>query len=432
MTDSLSLALADCLEALDRGETIAQCLARHPARRDELAELLAAAQQLRAASNAAPSREFQHVARARLLNRLAPRARLNGLAPVTPGDSLRSTWQTLSDSFRRPAMRWIAMLLVVTTMLGAAGAAYASGEALPGDGLYPVKRALEAARLALAFNSAEALDLRLQFANRRAAEAQALAALGRMEEATAAGESYERAMAELHAEARRLATQTGTVQVNVEPVATGTPLPPTATPRPSATPSPSHNRPTLAVTIRATPIVTGLPTGWATYVPNYCWPGNLPTPTQWPEGWPTPSADCTPLPIPTLICWPAQWPTPVHWPPHWPKPSLDCPTPVIGATLTQIATQYPTPDWQATLTQVATMYPTPNWQATLTAVATQYPSPNWQATATALATQYPNVTPPPIPTFVAPTFVGPTFVPPTIVVPTEWATYVPTGWPPRP
>ena len=51
MADNISFILSECLQAIERGElTLDQCLARHPARRDELAALLSTAQTLRAAS----------------------------------------------------------------------------------------------------------------------------------------------------------------------------------------------------------------------------------------------------------------------------------------------------------------------------------------------------------------------------------------------
>ena len=436
MTEPLSLVLADCLDALDRGDTLEACLARHPQQRTELAELLMAAQHLHAAPNATPSPQFQRVARARLMNRISPRAHLNGLAPVTLADSFRSSWQTLILNLRRPAMRWIAMLMLATMLLGGVSAAYASAEALPGEGLYPVKRALEGARLAVAFSASEAAELRVQLAGRRLVEAQALA--GRGLSATEALRSYESEVRELEviwprvSPAQRLSLHASlalhaTVLVEFDsadealrmiesllatlsagsgtPVVENTPVSSSATPLPSATPSPSQIRPTLAVTVRATHIVTALPTELVTFVPDYCWPWYYPTPdpTHWPINLPTPARTCVPQPTgdltqlatlaPSEVCWPPIVPTPATWIPGWPTPNVNCGTPAH--------TPQPIPDVRATLTQIATQYPTPNWQATVTAIATQFP----------------NITPPPIPS---------------IVVPTQWATYLPTGWPPRP
>jgi hypothetical protein len=451
MTNSLPLILAECLAALEHGSTVEQCLARYPQHRNELAELLMAAQHLKDAPNARPSPEFQRVARARLMNRLPPRqsARpwLNALAPVTLTERLRSIWQTITHSSRRSAMRWIALGLVVVTLLGSATAASASSQALPGDSLYGVKRAVESVRLALALSAADSAQLRVQFAQRRLTEAQAL--LQRGDDTQALFESYTAEMNGLAlvwprvAEPQRASLQTDLAwqadslaaldvpgaeaaleamnavlaTSNGWPVAQPT-LGAAWLPVATATPSPSQIKPTLAVTIRATAIVTGLPT-WVPAVPNYCWPANWPTPEKWPTSLPTPNVNCTPgpwptpnptgLPVPTQICWPPDVPTPdpSHWPPNWPAPDTKCwptpwPTPNVGATLTQIVTRIP---------PGRTPWPTPDMTQILTRVPTQY------------ATYIPPV----VPTVMPPVITPPNI--PTIVVPTDWATYRPPGLP---
>jgi hypothetical protein len=74
----------------------------------------------------------------------------------------------------------ISGLLVVVMLFGGAGAAaYAAGESLPDEALYPLKTALEDARLALTSGPAAEVDLLLELSNERAEEIRALVAAGR-------------------------------------------------------------------------------------------------------------------------------------------------------------------------------------------------------------------------------------------------------------
>lgn len=78
----------------------------------------------------------------------------------------------------RPAYALAAIGLAVVLM-GGTTAAYASEAALPGDPLYPVKRSLEAARLALSLTEEGDANLAAAFADRRLDEIESLSAVGR-------------------------------------------------------------------------------------------------------------------------------------------------------------------------------------------------------------------------------------------------------------
>lgn len=177
MNNDISLTLADCLEALEQSElTLDQCLARYPEHRRELEPLLKAALELHAAPESPSSPVSPETARARLLRRLPPRP------SVTFSPLSRSIWQNLIFSFRqrRPAMMtWIMIISLLGSLVAGGGAAYASGDALPGEVLYPVKLVVEDARLASSFSDAGDAALLLEFAGERLDEARALLQEGR-------------------------------------------------------------------------------------------------------------------------------------------------------------------------------------------------------------------------------------------------------------
>jgi hypothetical protein len=74
----------------------------------------------------------------------------------------------------------ISGFLILAMLFGGAGAtAYAAGESLPDETLYPVKTALEDARLALTSDPGAEIELLLELSNERAEEIRALVSAGR-------------------------------------------------------------------------------------------------------------------------------------------------------------------------------------------------------------------------------------------------------------
>lgn len=83
----------------------------------------------------------------------------------------------------RPSRPLAMAMLVALVVLGtSSGLAVAAGRSLPGDALYPIKRALEGARVAMPWGEVARLKLRLLLADRRVEEAQGLVELQRYEQ----------------------------------------------------------------------------------------------------------------------------------------------------------------------------------------------------------------------------------------------------------
>jgi len=163
MTDNFDQILDECLTRLIRGGTVEDCLARYPERREELEPHLRLAARLARSYGFTPSPAAKARGRQRVLaeltalesSRTAPRVRLR-----LPVINLVPRWATAA----------VALVLALVTLGGGAATVAASGGTLPGDALYPVKRATEQARLAVAFSQPAKADLHLQYAERRAEE----------------------------------------------------------------------------------------------------------------------------------------------------------------------------------------------------------------------------------------------------------------------
>lgn len=162
--------LAQCLKEIEEGDSVEECLARHPERREELAPLLRAAQRMRAAPKVSPSHAFRQSARTRMLNMLeAKKSAAEPHHDEAPGRT--GIFQRLGLAV--PTMVTVVLiLLLVTTGLGVV---HASSRSLPGDPLYEVKLAVEQIRLTLSLTQAGDIEARLASAERRLEEAVHLA-----------------------------------------------------------------------------------------------------------------------------------------------------------------------------------------------------------------------------------------------------------------
>ncbi len=122
---NLQFALDDCLKALARGESRAECLKRYPENAAELAALLDTAARVKAARGIQAPSDI----------RLRVAQRVQAHARAKPRSRQRSSWFSLAA---RPAFALgLALALILTLTTASAQAA------LPGDLLYPVKLASE-------------------------------------------------------------------------------------------------------------------------------------------------------------------------------------------------------------------------------------------------------------------------------------------------
>lgn len=174
-----------CLRGIQTGRlTLEECLTENPADAKALEPLLrVAAETHTQLAPADPSQAFLTHSPKRVMNLV--RARLK---TPTPSKRRRLAYLGL------PAYRLAGVLLALTLLIGSVGVAYASGEALPGDNLYGVKRGLERAALAISPSAEGDSELFLKHANRRIAEVEELVLRGRGSDLGAALEGYENAV----------------------------------------------------------------------------------------------------------------------------------------------------------------------------------------------------------------------------------------------
>ena len=156
-----------CLNDLERGSDLDMVLSRHPEQADELRPILETSVQARGMSVLPPSYEVVKRNRARLLQHAAV-MREEKRAPVF--------WIGWSDSLRRSL---VALMIVILFFVSGTNLVRASAAALPGDGLYPVKRGWENVSLFFTFDANEREALAFKHEQERLDELKTLFANGR-------------------------------------------------------------------------------------------------------------------------------------------------------------------------------------------------------------------------------------------------------------
>ena len=146
--------LDECLERLlTSGETVEQCLERHPEYAAELEPLLRTAMVTRETSTLEPSVEFRARARYQLHSEMS-KVVVRRWRPIL-------TWQP----------RWVMVAVVVmVVMLAGGGTVVAADSSMPGTPLYGVKLATENVRLTLSSSDVARAELYAALADRRIAE----------------------------------------------------------------------------------------------------------------------------------------------------------------------------------------------------------------------------------------------------------------------
>lgn len=173
--------LAECLERLERGEELEDCLSRYPERAEELRSLLLTALRARDAfALLRPGQEFKERVRARLLSR--PESR----RPFT----------------LKRLVPFLAPLMALIVLGGST--VVAASESLPDQPLYPVKLTVEHAQLWLTPGPGRKVELQLKFVEKRLKEMDSLARKGKLTRLDLPGERLKRHLKYIREVYRRL------------------------------------------------------------------------------------------------------------------------------------------------------------------------------------------------------------------------------------
>jgi hypothetical protein len=171
MPQDFETILDRCLADITAGrDTIDSCLRRYPAQAVRLAVLLKAAERARAVP---PSPPLPADRRRALESRLLKQAGQMRSRPAPRPTTLRL------PMWRRSVALVMASLVAVILVLGSTVSA--SAASVPGDVLYPVKRAMEQVRLALT-SDGQQVELHLEFAQQRLQELSILQERGEVSE----------------------------------------------------------------------------------------------------------------------------------------------------------------------------------------------------------------------------------------------------------
>ncbi|HSM72706.1 MAG TPA: DUF5667 domain-containing protein [Anaerolineales bacterium] len=156
-----------CLSDLEQGSDLDVILSRHPDQADELRPILKTSALARNMSVSPPTDEVVKRNRAKLLQHAAVMRE----EKRTP-----AFWMSLPDTLLRS---FVALMVVVVFLVSGANLVRASAAALPGDGLYPVKRGWEKVSLFFTFDAEERETLAFEYELERLDELHALFANGR-------------------------------------------------------------------------------------------------------------------------------------------------------------------------------------------------------------------------------------------------------------
>jgi hypothetical protein len=167
----IEAVLDECLTQMNRGQSLEACVAQYPALAAELEPLLRMALRVEALrEDEPPSPVALRAGRQRLLGQAA-------LLRRTYEDQTQPTrfpWRVNLQALMRRSMVSTAVATVLLVTVLAAGTVAASARSLPGDALYPVKRASEEVRLLLTFDQQIKAQLVGKIDERRREEAQAI------------------------------------------------------------------------------------------------------------------------------------------------------------------------------------------------------------------------------------------------------------------
>ena len=172
MANTFDIVLDECIDRIVlRNETVEQCLARYPEHSAALEPLLRAVLTAALAASVPVSME----AKARGRQRLAAERQALRASGRQGG---RNVWLDKLPLWTT-RLQWVtAAAFALFVVAGGAGTVAAASGTLPGDALYPVKRATEQVRVAFESSDVKKAELRVAYAERRADEISTLIGRG--------------------------------------------------------------------------------------------------------------------------------------------------------------------------------------------------------------------------------------------------------------
>jgi len=171
MSNTIEEILAKCLERMEAGDILESCLADFPEQAAELEPLLQMTQQMKRLSEVGPRPTFARNSRWQLENQLVPSEKVLTYKGLNRLKRQKPKFLAQRRFSLSVAQLLIAAVLALTTTT--AGVAYAANASNPGDFLHGLDIAMENLQLDLAPDVESQVQLRLEFANERLAEAQA-------------------------------------------------------------------------------------------------------------------------------------------------------------------------------------------------------------------------------------------------------------------
>ncbi len=171
MTESYLDILDVCLDALERGDAVETLLNKYPHYADDLRPVLGAAVLARQAALREVPADILRRGKARALRTAAELREARSVSPLLPAGL------NISSTIARLAFNSLLVLILLFT--AGASVVSASSSAIPGDNLYPTKRAWEALRLVFAFDPMLREMIQVEMAEERIREVESVFQQGR-------------------------------------------------------------------------------------------------------------------------------------------------------------------------------------------------------------------------------------------------------------
>ncbi|MFC1981744.1 DUF5667 domain-containing protein [Chloroflexota bacterium] len=168
MKDELQQILEECLELLEQGTCIEDCLNKHPAQARELKSLLSMAQLSRKSLHYSISRDTKVRIHNKVMTQWDRQHR--------PQDQKKLILSWL------PRWAYVAVSVVLFLLISGLGVNAAAADTTPGDSLYPIKRSFEEVQLVFTLSDMAKAEVHVRLAEHRIDEILKLAGKGESED----------------------------------------------------------------------------------------------------------------------------------------------------------------------------------------------------------------------------------------------------------